>query len=117
MNDPADNDLREPFARLRDQERSMAPVWRNPLNIRPGLQRSTEARPSFRWRPVLATLALLLGLAGWWVIPQRHTSNLVTELPQLFTPEGAPLFTSLAFTTPSMPSDDLLPAHLTLHLP
>lgn len=117
MNDPADNDLREPFARLRDQDRSMAPAWRNPLNISPGLQRAAEVRPSFRWTPVLATFAIMLGLAGWWGFTQRHTSNLVTELPQLFTPEGPPLFTSLAFTTTSLPSDDLLPVHLTLHLP
>jgi hypothetical protein len=116
MNDPTDNDLRESFARLREQDRSIAPAWSPPLHPQPTSHLSEEPRPSLRWALALCCLTLLVFL-GWPDNPRRTVGDLGAELPELFTPRGAPLFTSLAFDTPSLPSDTLLPPHLTIQLP
>ena len=116
MNDPTDNDLRESFARLREQDRGIAPAWRIPARHQPSSPSPEKTRPVLRWALALACLALLFSL-GWPGSLQSNVSDLEAELPELFTPQGTPLFTSLAFDTPSLPSDTLLPPHLTIQLP
>ena len=116
MNDPTDNDLRESFARLREQDRAIAPAWQIPARPQPACPPAGKSRPALRWALALACLALLFSL-GWPGSPQSAVGDLGTELPELFTPQGAPLFTSLAFNTPPLPSDTLLPPHLTIQLP
>ncbi|MBV6501284.1 MAG: hypothetical protein CJBNEKGG_03793 [Prosthecobacter sp.] len=116
MNDPTDHDLRESFARLREQDRSIAPAWRNPLNLQPACLPAKETRPALRWSLALASLALLFFLGRQDGI-HRPVGDLGAELPELFTPQGSPLFTSIAFDAPSLPSDTLLPPHLTIQLP
>jgi hypothetical protein len=112
MNDPNDNDLRKAFARLREQDRAVAPAWRNLPHLQPASSAPEESRPTLRWALALFCLTLLFCL-GW----PDSSKRAVADLPELFTPQGAPLFTSLAFETPSLPSDTLLPPHLTIQLP
>jgi hypothetical protein len=116
MNAPNDNDLREAFARLREQDRAVAPAWRHLTHLQQVSPTAEETRPSLRWALALFCLTLLFCL-GWPGSPKRAVADLGAELPELFTPQGAPLFTSLAFETPSLPSDTLLPPHLTIQLP
>lgn len=116
MTNPADNDLRESFARLREQDRSMAPAWRNPLHLQPECLQTKETRPVLPWLPVLACLALLFHL-GWLGSSQHPADDLGAELPELFKPQGSPMFTGIAFNSSTLPSDALLPPHLTIQLP
>jgi hypothetical protein len=116
MTNPADNDLRESFARLREQDRSIAPAWRNPLHLQPACLPATETRHAFRWSLTVASLALLF-LLGWLGSSQHPDDDLGAELPELFTPQGSPMFTGIAFNSSTLPSDALLPPHLTIQLP
>lgn len=116
MNDPTDNDLRQAFSRLRDHERAIAPAWRilapHQLDSKP----PGKPRPVLRWALTLACLALLFPLGRHGSAPST-AGDLGAELPEFFTPQGTPLFTSLGFDNASLPSDILLPPHLTIQLP
>jgi hypothetical protein len=116
MNDPTDNDLRESFSRLRQQDRAIAPAWQITARHQPDSPPPRKTRPILCWVIALACLALLFSI-GRPGSPQGTVGDLGAELPELFTPQGAPLFSSLAFDTPSLPSDALLPPHLTIQLP
>ena len=116
MTDPTHDDLKESFARLREEDRRLAPRWKLPVLAATA---PPPTWPGLRLSPLSlsAALSILLGL-GWLGSSLRHDGNDINAaLPELFTPQGSPLFSSLASTSADMPSDSFLPSHLTLQLP
>ncbi len=113
MNADFDAELRERFAAQRRAEQAAAPAWNLPA---PKVQRAAAgARPIF-WLPWAAAACVLLGLLFWPASPSGSPVDLTHALPEFFTTDGSPLFAGV--DSPSaMPSDFLLPTHLTIQLP
>lgn len=113
-----DHDLREAFAHQRRSDHEQAPAW-NPDLLRVPAKRKTKRMAL--WLPITATAAACALVSLVWLRDEAKPSpapNLAEALPELFAPDGEPLFASLDSNSVSaMPSDSLLPAYLNIQLP
>lgn len=107
-----DHDLRERFAHQRHSDHEHAPAWN------PDLIRAAPKQPSWHpplWLPITAAACMMISLV--WIRSQpTQPTDLASALPEFFSPQGDPLFASL-IASPALPSDSLLPVHLTIQLP
>lgn len=108
-----DDELREHFAALRHTEQAAAPAWNLPASV---TSPSASRRAVWLWLPTAAAACVLLGLLLWPASPAGSAADLTQALPEFFTTEGSPLFAGVE-TASAMPSDFLLPSHLTIQLP
>lgn len=108
-----DDELRERFSALRRTEQAAAPAWNLPPS--PVSRPASGSRPIL-WLPWAAAACVLLGLLLWPASPSDAAADLTQALPEFFTTEGSPLFAGVE-TASAMPSDFLLPSHLTIQLP
>lgn len=117
MDDP-DPQLRDLFARQRDEDRAVAPRWRSSL-LRAGRVPHTTVW-AWRWVATAACAVLL----GFWVKerpapPPTPLAALPELLPlanstaRLFSELPAP---TLPITAWQSPTDFLLPTHLDIHI-
>ncbi len=112
-----DHDLRESFAHQRRSDREQAPAW-NPDVLRVPAKRQTKRMAL--WLPITATAAACVLVSLVWLREDAKPSpspNLAEALPELFAPQGEPLFASLDTSASAMPSDSLLPSYLNIQLP
>ena len=123
MNDDhSDSDLRETFARLRDQEATHAPAFRQTMARARAAGERAPAVGGWHRSSLAAGLVAVLVLLGLirWIDPAPQSTGplaLSGELPTLLAtrPADAGLFASLA-AGPSSPTDSLLPYHLRFDL-
>lgn len=113
MNPESDADLRDRFAAQRHAEREAAPVW-NPRVLLISERLPITLRLPL-WLPKAAA-CVLLALTAWYLGAPSSSGDLAKALPEFFVTDGSPLFAGV--DSPSvMPSDFLLPSHLTIQLP
>lgn len=113
MNPESDADLRERFTAQRCAEREAAPVWNPRMLLISGRLPITWRLPL--WLPKAAA-CVLLALTAWYLGAPSSSGDLAKALPEFFVTDGSPLFAGV--DSPSaMPSDFLLPSHVTIQLP
>jgi hypothetical protein len=112
MNPENDNDLKQRFIAQRRADSEQAPAW-NPRLIEAPIK---EQSFHFSKVWVLAVTAAACLMVSLVLFHQTSTPDLVTALPSLFETPTEPLFASLDDLA-AVPSDFLLPSHLTLNLP
>jgi hypothetical protein len=115
MNLPPADDLRAVFAQQRHCDREEAPAWRDELLHAP-MKRASHTP---RWIPVTLATACVAFAAIFFTHTSQPEPKLSEVLPPLFDAPPAELFASLepSFASFEAPSDFLLPAHLTIHIP
>lgn len=111
--------LREHFQQMRREDHVEAPAWNPDVLQAPRSAARRGLSPWLTWAPVAAAVVLMLawGTSVFESAPVPEKPRLAESLPVLMDAPPAVLFASLEDSFADLPSDALLPAHLTISMP